>query len=120
LGLIINIVTLLPHIYARIKRKHHGVTMKLKKADRSPFHYPSKKYIKPILWSVGTAFALSGCGTQEVKPPALIAGGIAGPVIGYPPKTPAKKTKPPHVEKKKQVVEEPEVLGGIVPVEPEK
>ena len=95
--------------------------MKLKKANPSSIQYPTKENIKPIVLSLSVAMALSGCGSQpEIETPSHLAGGMAGPLIGQYSATPSKPfikaEKNKNMLQKEPEIQEPEVLGGVIPL----
>ena len=91
--------------------------MELKQAAEPVINYPSKHHIKPILLSVGVAMALSGCANNEVKTPSYPGGGMSGGLVGYKTVHNQQTCKVP-VENEKKEVKEPEVLGGVPPIQP--
>ena len=90
------------------------MNMELKQADKTLINYPSKHHIKPILLSVGVAMALSGCANNEVKTPDFVAGGMIGNRV-----TDDSKTCKIPLKSEKKEVKEPEVLGGVPPLQPQ-
>ncbi len=91
--------------------------MELKQANEPDINYPSKHHIKPILLSVGVAMALSGCANNEVKTPSYPGGAMAGPLVGYETVNDQQTCKVPLKSEKKEV-KEPELLGGVPPIQP--
>jgi len=83
--------------------------MKLKKVSKKSINYPSRKDIKPILLSIGVAIAISGCGSNIVKEPSFVAGGMIGNAVST---KNAPSCKVP-LNKEKEEVKEPESLGGV-------